>query len=90
MRQLSQEQVRQLIAEQFAAALKEHGVQDGNMPDELDLMLAGVTDSLGMMGLIAAVNEAAEQEVDFEGLDAERFTVVGDFCRFVARQTGGS
>jgi len=90
MRQLSQEQVRQLIAEQFAAALKEYGVQDGNMPDELDLMLEGVTDSIGMMGLIAAVNEAAEQEVDFEGLDAERFTVVGDFCRFVAARTGGS
>jgi acyl carrier protein len=90
MRQLSQEQVRQLIAEQFAAALNEYGVQDGNMPDELDLMLEGVTDSIGMMGLIAAVNEAAEQEVDFEGLDAERFTVVGDFCRFVAARTGGS
>lgn len=90
MRQLSQEQVRQLIAEQFASALKEYGVQDGNMSDELDLMLEGVTDSIGMMGLIAAVNEAAEQEVDFEGLDAERFTVVGDFCRFVAARTGGS
>jgi len=90
MRQLSQEQVRQLIAERFADALEEHGVHDGNMPDDLDLMLEGVTDSLGMMGLIAAVNEAAEQEVDFEGLDAERFTVVGDFCRFVAARTGGS
>ena len=90
MRQLSQEQVRQLIAERFASALEEHGVQDGNMPDDLDLMLEGVTDSLGIMGLIAAVNQAAEQEVDFEGLDAERFTVVGDFCRFVAARTGGS
>jgi len=90
MKRLSQADVRQLIAKQFAAALKEYGVQDGNMPDELDLMLEGVTDSIGMMGLIAAVNEAAEQEVDFEGLDAERFTVVGDFCRFVAARTGGS
>jgi acyl carrier protein len=90
MKRLSQADVRQLMFERFTAALVEYGVQDGEIPDELDLMLEGVTDSLGMMGLIAAVNEAAEQEVDFEGLDAERFTVVGDFCRFVARQTGGS
>ena len=89
MRRLEESDVRGLLAERFADALADYGVVDGNVPDDLDLMLEGIADSLGMMGLIVAVNEAAGREIDFESLDAERFTVVGHFCRFVADQTSG-
>jgi acyl carrier protein len=43
-------------------------------------------DSLGLLDLVAAIQEFAGREIDFEILDPEEMTIVGPLCRFVSEQ----
>ena len=43
-------------------------------------------DSIGLLNLIAAIQEFAGREIDFELLDPEEMTIVGPLCRFVSEQ----
>jgi acyl carrier protein len=54
------------------------------LPDNCDLLLSGVIDSLGLLELVTAVNEHYGREIDFEDLDPEQMTIVGPLCDFVA------
>jgi acyl carrier protein len=56
------------------------------LPDDCDLMLAGMIDSMGILELLTALNEHFGVEIDFEGLEPESMTVVGPLCRFVSEQ----
>jgi acyl carrier protein len=54
------------------------------LPDDCDLLLSGVIDSLGLLELVTAVNDHYGREIDFEDLDPDHMTIVGPFCDFVA------
>jgi acyl carrier protein len=54
------------------------------LPDDCDLLLSGVIDSLGLLELVTAVNDHYGREIDFEDLDPEQMTIVGPLCDFVA------
>lgn len=57
-----------------------------DLPDDCDLLLSGMIDSIGLLDLVAAIQEFAGREIDFEILDPEEMTVVGPLCRFVSEQ----
>lgn len=57
-----------------------------DLPDECDLLLSGMIDSIGLLGLVAEIQEFAGREIDFELLDPEEMTIVGPLCRFVSEQ----
>ena len=57
-----------------------------DLPDDCDLLLTGIIDSVGLLELITAVQMYCEREIDFEGLDPESMTVLGPFCRYVSEQ----
>jgi acyl carrier protein len=57
-----------------------------DLPDDCDLLLTGIIDSVGLLELIGAVQKYCEREIDFEGLDPESMTVLGPFCRYVSQQ----
>ena len=57
-----------------------------DLPEDCDLMLSGVIDSLGLLELVTALSEHFGQEISFETLDPEHMTVVGPLCSFVAEQ----
>ena len=56
------------------------------LPRDRDIFLSGLIDSLGFLELAAALSEYCGLELDFYGLDAEKMTVVGPLCDFVAAQ----
>jgi acyl carrier protein len=57
-----------------------------NLADDYDLLLAGLLDSLAFVEMLTATREHFDGEVDFEGLDPEKLTVVGPLCAFVSEQ----
>jgi acyl carrier protein len=57
-----------------------------NLPDDYDLLLAGLLDSLAFVEMLTATREHFDAEVDFEGLDPEKLTVIGPLCTFVSEQ----
>lgn len=58
-----------------------------DLPDDCDLLLSGIIDSMGLLDLVSAIEEFAGHEIDFEMLDPEEMTIVGPLCRFVSEQT---
>ena len=57
-----------------------------DLPDDCDLLLSGIIDSVGLLELITAVQKYCDREIDFEGLDPESMTVLGPLCRYISQQ----
>lgn len=58
-----------------------------DLPEDCDLLLSGMIDSIGLLNLISAMQEFTGRDIDFELLDPEEMTIVGPLCRFVAEFT---
>jgi acyl carrier protein len=58
-----------------------------DLPDDCDLWLSGMIDSMGVLELMGVLEEFSGRDIDFEVLDPEEMTVVGPLCRFVSQQT---
>jgi len=76
--------VREYLGKRFASQFAALGFDPNQVPEDLDLLERGVIDSLGLIELIAAVDEEFNLAVDFEQMDPEHLTIVGPFCRYVA------
>ena len=59
-----------------------------DLPEDCDLLVSGrVSDSIDFLNLLAALQEFAGRDIDFEVLDPEEMSIVGPLCRFVSQQT---
>jgi acyl carrier protein len=56
------------------------------LADDCDLLLSEIIDSLGLLDLMAAIQEHYGREIDFDAIDPDQITIVGPLCRFVAQQ----
>ena len=77
--------VRAFVVADLSDALTENGIDPATVGDDFDLLTSGVIDSFGILELIADVNEHFGIEIDFEELDPEGLTIVGQFSAYVAR-----
>ena len=82
------EQVRSFFLEHLADDLAAVGLSPDVVTDDFDFLAHGLIDSLGLVELIAALEDRFQVEVDLEDLPVEDITVVGPFCRYVERQVG--
>lgn len=57
-----------------------------DLPENCDLLLSGMIDSIGLLELVTALQGFAGREIDFEALDPDEMTIVGPLCRFVSEQ----
>jgi len=57
-----------------------------DLPDDCDLLLSGMIDSIGLLELMEAFREFSGRDIDFEILDPEEMTIVGPLCRFMSEQ----
>ena len=57
-----------------------------DLPDDYDVLLSGVLDSLAFVEMMIAAGEHFAGEIDFESLDPEKMTLVGPLCVFVSEQ----
>ncbi len=78
--------VRAFLVAHVSDRLAAIGVDPEHVTDDLDLVAEGVLDSLGLIELIAAMEARFGVELDFEGLDAGSFGVVGPFSRHISEQ----
>jgi acyl carrier protein len=79
----SAEMVRALVLDELIEPLAALDLEPADVPDDFDLLHEGVIDSLGLLEMIAAVEERFGLEIDFEELSADELTIVGPFCRYV-------
>lgn len=87
MRTLTPTDVRLFLKDHLDRKLEANGRGScEDLPDDCDLLLSGMIDSIGLLDLVAAIQEFAGREIDFEILDPEEMTIVGPLCRFVSEQ----
>jgi acyl carrier protein len=87
MSTLTPTDVRMFLKEYLGRKLEANGrgaCED--LPEDCDLLLSGMIDSIGLLDLVAAIQEFAGREIDFEILDPEEMTIVGPLCSFVSEQ----
>ena len=77
-------EIRTFILDHVSGELEAIGLSPGEVPDDFDLLFQGAIDSLGLMELVAAIEDRFEIELDFEALDVDDLAVVGPFSRFIA------
>lgn len=78
--------VRSALLETLAEPLAAVGLDPASVPDDLDLLAAGVIDSFGLLELIAALEDRFGTPLDFADLAAEDLTVVGPLTRHLLAQ----
>lgn len=87
MTTVTPDDVHKVLAEFIQDRLRTQGQdQPRELPQDCDLLLSGLIDSLGLLEMITAINDHFGREIDFETMDPEKITVVGPFCRFVAEK----
>jgi acyl carrier protein len=59
-----------------------------NLTEECDLLLSGMIDSIGLLELMAAIQDFYGRDIDFDAIDPEEMTIVGPLCEFVSQQIG--
>ena len=80
-------EVRSFVLENLSDRLGAVGLTPEEVPDDFDLLGTGVIDSLGILEIVASLEERFGLQVDFEQLDPERLTVIGPFSEYVEEQS---
>jgi acyl carrier protein len=84
------EDVRRFVAHFLNQKLRERAQAPlNNLPDDYDLLLSGLLDSLAFVEMMTATGEHFDGEVDFAGIDPEKLTIIGPLCAFVSEQLRG-
>lgn len=78
------EEVRAFILERISDQLDAIGMGVEEVPDDFDLLFEGAIDSLGLLQLVADIEERFDMELDFERLDMGDLAVIGPFSRYIA------
>lgn len=84
MSHVSVDDIRQFLTDRFEDPIIATGYAGKSLPDDLDLLAAGIIDSLGILELVAALEERFGIAIDFDDLDPDDLTVIGPLCTFVA------
>ncbi len=83
-KKVTSDDIKTFIIGYLTESLGESGrTLENDLPEDYDLLLEGVVDSLGMLTLTAEVEKHFNYEIDFEEIDPEEMTIVGPFCNFV-------
>lgn len=90
MKKVSVEEVRTFVLAKLQTRLAANGLTPQAVPDDFDLLVEGVVDSMGLIELITAVEQNFEVRIDFEDLDPEDLTVIGPFCRYIELKSRAS
>jgi len=80
----SADAVRRALLEHCREGLAAVGLTPETAGDDLDLRDAGVVDSLGFVELIVELERDFGVDVDLDGMDADRLTVVGALVALVS------
>lgn len=86
MSSVDAQRVRDAVLDRVEPALRERGLEPGDVPDDFDLLAEGVVDSFGLLELIESLEESLGVTLDFETVDPDELTVLGTFTRHVEAQ----
>ncbi len=85
MSDVSPDDVRSFLLDRLDDTLVDGGVDRGSIDDRTDLLEDGLLDSMGIVQLLALIEDHFELQTDWDDYDPEDILVIGPFCAYVAR-----
>jgi acyl carrier protein len=82
----SGESVKSLILARLEPSIVGMGLVPAAITDDFDLLTSGVIDSLGIVELIAAIEQELGVVIDLSELDPENLTILGPLSRYIETQ----
>ena len=76
-----------MILSRFHASISEAGFDPDALDDNFDLLTSGVIDSIGLVELIAAIEQQFGITLDLADMDPENLTVLGPLCKYIEAHT---
>ncbi len=76
--------IKSMLVSTYAKSFAARHIDPSQVDDRFDLFTGGIIDSLGIMEMIAMVEESIGRQIDFDEMEADDLTRIGPFCRFVA------
>ena len=86
MASFSNHEVRTYLTTRYARQLQAMGLKPEELPDGFDFLRQGLIDSLGIMELLADIENHFGHSIDFEELDAEEMTILGPLATYIQRK----
>jgi acyl carrier protein len=82
----SGESVKSMIVARLGPSLVEMGLAPAALTDDFDLLTSGVIDSLGIVELLAALEQQLGMVIDLSELDPENLTTLGPLSLYIENQ----
>lgn len=79
------DEVRKFILNHYQSQLASRNLNADGVADSFDLLAEGIIDSLGVLEMISAIEDAFHVQIDLEGIDAENLTVVGPLAAYIEK-----
>ncbi len=76
--------IRSFVTTKYAERLISQGITPESAPDSLDLLAEGVIDSMGILEIIADIEDHFNITVDLEHLPPSDLTLIGPLSRHIA------
>lgn len=76
--------VREFLLRRYSGQIAAMRLDVTQVPDDFDLLLAGVIDSFGILEMVSAIESELHVQLDLALLDAEDITKIGPLSRYVA------
>lgn len=86
MKDVTLSNIRQFLLVKYLEPVEALGLTPADLPDDFDLLLNGVIDSLGILEMMSAIEEEFQIKLDLADLDAEEITILGPLSRYVAER----
>jgi acyl carrier protein len=83
MNRVTAHSVRTFILNRLQAPLSARSMDPSDVPDDYDLLTEGIIDSMGIVELIAGMEQQFGIQLSFEDLDPESLTIIGPLCRYI-------
>jgi acyl carrier protein len=89
-KEITPENVRKFLLAKYSEPITAMRLDFAQVPDDFDLLLAGVIDSFGILEMICAIESEFQIQLDLALLDAENITKIGPLTRYVASSVNTS
>lgn len=80
----TKEQIRQYVLNTYSTALLNRGLRIEEVPDTFDLLEEGIIDSMGILELVAGLEDHFKIRADLETIEPSQLTIIGPLCEHVA------
>ena len=90
MSAITADKVRVLVLSRLQASIVATSLRPEDINDDLDMLTAGLIDSMGIVELLTAIEHDLDVTIDFAELDPESLTIIGPLCRYIAEKTRGA